>query len=563
MSVLSISVQALNKKGCEILECKEEDIVGRKWFDTFIPDMDRERSRAAFHALISGNIEPVEYFENAVLTRHSNIRIIAWHNAILKDETGGIVGTLSSGDDVTQIKQVQEQLKWELEVTSELSELYAPLISPEISIEEIAEKILEKGKQITKSEHGYVSFTDPVSGNNICYTLTEMMKDQCEVGDDHKRIAFPIGQDGLYPGLWGHSLNTLNPFMTNSPENHSSFLGLPEGHIAIQNFLSVPVLFGEKLVGQIALANKQEDYEERDIESTCRLASYYALAIHGWNTSDSLRRAKAELEIRVKERTEELSQTNLILVNEIEERKIMEEDLKKSEIQLKHLSSMLLHANEEERKRIGQDLHDGLAQTLSAIKVWSDAALSQMEENNFNESIKSMTSVLNLAKASVNDVRRIIKNLRPSILDDLGLEAAMSWLCQEFEKMYTHIALEKTINLKDENFSDDIKIAAFRILQEALNNISKHSEASHVAVTLNKDGEKIELKIYDDGLGLKADEPADMDQSFEKGIGLTSMENRAQLTGGSFVITSSPKRGTMIRVSWNIEKEGWEANSIL
>jgi signal transduction histidine kinase len=307
------------------------------------------------------------------------------------------------------------------------------------------------------------------------------------------------------------------------------------------------------LVGQIALGNKKENFDEKDVEAINRLAQYYALAINRWQIADTLRKAKDELEIRVKERTQALTDTNLLLVNEIEERKLLEDNLLKSEKELKDLSGKLIQSYEEERRRIGKELHDGLAQTLSAIKVWSDAAIARMGKNMSEESVEPIHSILSLAKASVNEVRNIIKNLRPTILDDLGLHAAISWLCQEFEKMHPMVAMQRKINLMDQRIPESLKIVIFRILQEALNNISKHSMASSVSVMLNQADDTIEMNIYDNGIGFDLEDvKATASQPMGKGIGLSSMEERARLSGGVFSMITSPAKGATVRVIWKM-----------
>jgi PAS domain S-box-containing protein len=544
------SVALINKRGCELLEAPEKDILGKKWFDTFVPEKDRAPARAVFQGLMSGVIQPLRHFENRIVSRNNHEKIILWYNNILKAEDGAITGTLSSGDDITATRKAQDELLWELGVNSALSELYAPLTSPEISLRDISLKILEKAKMITGSEHGFVSTIDPVTGANTSHSLTEMMG-ECNLDEKNKTIVFPRGEDGAYHGLWGYPLNTLEPFFTNAPASHPSFIGLPRGHIAIKNFLSIPVLLHGNLIGQIGLCNKKDDYREMDLEAINRLSMYYALAIHRWETAAKLSRAKDELEMRVEERTLELSRSNVLLTEEVEERKVLEESLLTSEKTLKDLSAKLIQSYEEERRRIGEELHDGLAQTLSAIKVWSDAAMAQMERNKFDQSLESIGSILALAKASVEEVRRIIKNLRPAILDDLGLHAAISWLCQEFEKMRPAIVLGKEIQMVDQQVPENLKIVIFRIIQESLNNISKHSNATSVSILLDQTPETIALKISDNGVGFDLGGAKGL-QPLEKGIGLTSMEERARLSGGEFTILSSPGRGTIVQVIWTV-----------
>ncbi len=104
-------VSLINKKGCEILGCDEKEIVGKNWFDNFIPEKIRDEVKGVFKRLIDGGIEPAEFFENPVLTRSGEEKIIAWHNTILKDDQGNIQGTLSSGEDITERKRTEDALR--------------------------------------------------------------------------------------------------------------------------------------------------------------------------------------------------------------------------------------------------------------------------------------------------------------------------------------------------------------------------------------------------------------------------------------------------------------------
>lgn len=256
-----------------------------------------------------------------------------------------------------------------------------------------------------------------------------------------------------------------------------------------------------------------------------------------------------ELEKGVRERTIELEKSNELLQQEIAERKQVEKALKQSEAELWQLSSRLLEAHEEESRRIGRELHDGLAQTLSAIKVWVESALVQMNHNNSTELAGSLESVVSLVKGAIEEVRRITKHLRPSILDDLGILATISWLCQEFETLYPGVSIGKHIHIQENNVPDSLKIVIYRILQEAMNNISKHSKAKSVQIGLKATDKRIELSIDDNGVGFDVESVFAEIQS-EKGLGLTSMKERTELSGGTFTIKAAKGKGTNIRASW-------------
>jgi signal transduction histidine kinase len=134
-------------------------------------------------------------------------------------------------------------------------------------------------------------------------------------------------------------------------------------------------------------------------------------------------------------------------------------------------------------------------------------------------------------------------DLRPSILDDLGILPALNWFCREYEKTYSQISVQKEMGISEDEVPDSLKTAIFRISQEALNNVAKHSEASLVDLSLQKVGERVELTIQDNGNGF---EPA----KIAKGFGLSTMRERAELSGGTFAVHSTAGKGTILQASW-------------
>ena len=140
------TVELINRKGCDVLGYDPVEIVGRNWFDSFVPQKDRERTRAGFVELIAGNIDPIEYFENLVLTKNKEERIISWHNTVLRDQMGNIVATLSSGEDITERKRVEEELR---KTHEELSSFSRDL---EKIVWQRTEELRDKNKQLIEAE---------------------------------------------------------------------------------------------------------------------------------------------------------------------------------------------------------------------------------------------------------------------------------------------------------------------------------------------------------------------------------------------------------------------------
>lgn len=257
---------------------------------------------------------------------------------------------------------------------------------------------------------------------------------------------------------------------------------------------------------------------------------------------EALRKAHDELERRVEERTAELMVANEQLKQEIEERKRTEEALQESRKQLKHLSSQLLTTQENERKWMAQELHDSIGQMLAATKFSLETKLMQMGPGKAPPGI-SLEDILSMIQNGIEETRRIMTNLRPSLLDDLGILTTMNWFCREFQKVYPHVHIKKQIDIQEEEVPDQLKIVIFRVLQEGMNNFSKHSKGNLVRIDLERKNNAIEFTIKDNGIGFDL-------KSAHKGLGLASMKERTELSGGSFAIESAKDTGTMIRASW-------------
>jgi PAS domain S-box-containing protein len=234
---------------------------------------------------------------------------------------------------------------------------------------------------------------------------------------------------------------------------------------------------------------------------------------------------------------------------DVTDRKNTEEALRKSEEHLRHLSAQLLEIQENERKRIAGELHDSIGQSLTAIKFGLEDAVSRIPQGAAEASSESFEALISVVQQAIDDVRKIHTDLRPSLLDDLGIIAAISWFCREFEKVYSGIRIEKAINLDEKGMPERLKIVVFRILQEALNNIAKHARADLVTVSLRETDGQIELAIEDNGQGFYVKDASSV-RTPKEGFGLTSMKERTELSGGTFTIESTPGAGTIVRASW-------------
>jgi signal transduction histidine kinase len=244
------------------------------------------------------------------------------------------------------------------------------------------------------------------------------------------------------------------------------------------------------------------------------------------------------------ERSKDLENLVTLLQAERIHRKALEDVLRESEKRVRFLAAQCLAAQEAERKRIAGELHDSIAATLTVVKFSIEKTIGLMEQGAVTAgSFKDLVPIVGQA---IGEVRRIMADLRPSVLDDLGIVATLSWFCREWQKTYSDICMEKHVEISEREIPDSLKAVIYRISQEALNNIAKHSKACQVFFSLRKGRRSIELTVRDNGHGVDLDH-------VRRGLGLSTMRERAEYSGGSFDIESAVGRGTTIRVSWPID----------
>ncbi|MFH1985272.1 MAG: GAF domain-containing protein [Pseudomonadota bacterium] len=239
---------------------------------------------------------------------------IAWMLVNAEPEygsTGEISLVIVSFMDITERRQAEEEVAWNLSINQVLSSLYIPLVTTGTSVEQIASIVLDKSRQLTNSAHGFVGEIDPATGDLIAHTNTKMLETECTVAENElRKVRFPRRADGLYNGLWGYALNTKESFYTNDSTKHPASVGAPKGHLTIDGFLSVPVLLAGELVGQIALSNSTRAYTDRDLDAINRIAEFFALAIQHKRAEEEIHKLNFELEQRVKDRTAQLETAN-------------------------------------------------------------------------------------------------------------------------------------------------------------------------------------------------------------------------------------------------------------
>lgn len=241
---------------------------------------------------------------------------------------------------------------------------------------------------------------------------------------------------------------------------------------------------------------------------------------------EDLRESRDLLELRVLERTAELERVNS---------------------QLRSIPSKLIAVQENERKRIAVELHDSVGQTLAALKYGIETVLVKKDSGDFAGAFELLERFVPTLQQSIKETRSIYMGLRPSMIDSLGLLATLEWFYREFQNLYSEFDLDVKTRIKEYEIPNILKITVFRIVQETLNNVAKHSKAKRVTVSFLKNRSFIELLVQDDGVGF---DPESTLRDNPKALGLAGMKERVEAGSGRFSIESAPDKGSIIRAFW-------------
>ncbi len=229
------------------------------------------------------------------------------------------------------------------------------------------------------------------------------------------------------------------------------------------------------------------------------------------------------------------------LIRDVSERKYMEE-------QLRAFPSRLIAAQEEERKRIAGELHDSIGQTLVALKYWVETILVTGRNSPSEAVMARLEQFVPVLQRAIEETRSICAGLRPAMLEVVGIHGTLQGFCKEFRSVYPNMQVQLDADVPEDSIPESLKIAIFRITQEALNNIAKHSGATRAGISLILEEGMLHLSIEDNGTGFDINSRGA--EIYRKGLGLTGMRERTELTGGTFRIESFPGKGTKVETLW-------------
>jgi two-component system, NarL family, sensor kinase len=202
---------------------------------------------------------------------------------------------------------------------------------------------------------------------------------------------------------------------------------------------------------------------------------------------------------------------------------------------LKALAHRVVSSQEEERARVSRELHDHICQLLVSIKYQFELVGHRLAHPN-GTPVKAIDGEIGALSKAIGEVRRISHDLRPALLDDLGLPAALAHLAEELAQR-SGIAVHVSPQVQEERLPELQAVSLFRVAQEALRNVERHAQATRIDIRLDDSGERLELRITDDGRGFDVER---VEHSKDRGIGLTNMRERVERNGGTFELVSHP-----------------------
>jgi len=306
----------------------------------------------------------------------------------------------------------------------------------------------------------------------------------------------------------------------------------------------MPIKNEGKTVGAIGINFYQKSViNEEELMLLMIVARQIETSINNAYQAAEIKRAHEKLEERVEKRTAELLKTNQLLKQEITDRKYAEKQLIQSREQLRKLATRIQSIREEEITRVAREIHDDLGQLLTVLKIeisLMDKKLSSASNCGYSYPTNQIKSITELIDTAIFRVQKISTELRPAVLDTLGLVEAIKFQSKKFESL-NGVHCELDINTNNAVFNQEQSTAIFRILQESLTNVIRHAKATRVRISLRLEAENLVLKVEDNGIGIRNSEILN-----PKSVGILGMKERVLILGGDLEIRGMKKKGTIV-----------------
>lgn len=509
---LSGKVIVWNRAAEEMTGVRADNILGKGDYEYAVPFYGTPRPM-----LIDLVLEPNQYWENTYtsIKRESNALIgenlcnsvdgdiFIWGKAAyLYDSMGRLTGAIESIRNITRRKMAEVNQAQELKKFQVLYDL-AVAMSAEQTLDDNLQLIIKKSQELFLADSAFIALRD----ESRCQVYMQCLSGINTQAFKDMRFAFGVGIGGLIAET--NQGYIIADYFTDQMISHEvDEIIANEGLVTT---MAAPIQIGNNNLGVLYVANRSmRQFSQADLDALATIGNL------------------AAVEITRKCFEEDLEQRNL--------------DLAELNTIAAALSHKLIQAQEDERRHLARELHDDFGQTLTALKI----SLESILQDDGAPCTRLLQSI-KIVEVALQGIRRLSLSLRPSILDDLGLDAALRWHLDnmtQIANLHTHYST----NLAGRRLPPILEISCFRIIQEALTNVVRHANAQSVLVELNLDDEQLQLLIQDDGAGF--DVAAALNAAAHgRSLGLLGLQERVSLAGGIISITSSlDGSGTTIQV---------------
>jgi PAS domain S-box-containing protein len=576
------TIRRINRRGCTLLGYEADEIVGRNWYRDFVPESARSAVEAWFESCFQDGSGRREQIDTPVLTRNGEQRSVVWRNEIIDGGQGRPKVVLCSGEDVTEQRRMERELqaaqqRLEFVVRTVPAVLFLCEPDPELKVTFVganAEQHLGVAAERVLGHSGlWTDFAHPHDLPGILNGAEDLF----EYGAYETEFRLRSNGSGF---RWVQNALRLVRDANGRPLQVAGYL------LDITNRKEAEQVLREQQLSlnhaqAIAKLGSWESHltsgEEHWSDEVYRILGYAPRAFPPSQTR-LLERIHEEDRERVRQRLEKAvdgesgfdtefrvvrpdgqhrfvrcrgeiardhrgqGETVIGTLLDFTERKQTEISLEQSRQTLRELAQHLQSVREEERSNISRQIHDELGQSLAAMKIDIVRLRSRLgaESPQVNALLESL---LGSVGATIATVQRVMEELRPSILDDLGLVPATEWQIEQFQRR-TGILCSMNASDGELDLSKEANTALFRILQETLTNVARHANARQVRIELYREGPRLVLEVTDDGVGISS-----LDLDNNRSLGILGMRERAQVFGGQVDIERGENGGTRVRVS--------------
>ncbi len=335
----------------------------------------------------------------------------------------------------------------------------------------------------------------------------------------------------LRPNVFANAVLENRPVRSADARSDPVRVGQPSGHPEVRTFLGVPLRLSDEPIGMIGLANRPEPYEDSHERLLLTYAAQVAIVIDNAQLYERLELANDILERTVEERTAQLRATGA--------------ELEEKARELQRVLTETVDAQEQERQRIARDVHDGINQLLIASMLELTSGRRRLEMGAYDDAREALDAAHIILRRVEAEIRRVVHDLHPPILEGLGLAAAIRRLVDEFADQ-SGISCRSDIADGGLRLPRSLEVGAYRILQESIHNVASHAAATELDVELRFSNGHLELAVTDNGVGFDPEEALARPNGH---LGMRSMRQRAESLDGTLEVHSRPGEGTSVKAT--------------